>query len=45
MATAYRTPVKKRRTFTAKPQPDLDVEALRADIEKRYENTLRHLGR
>ena len=45
MATAYDPPVKKRRTFTAKPRPDLDVDALRDEIEKRYENTLRYLGR
>lgn len=40
MATAYRTPEKKRRTFTAKPQPNLELDRLRDDVEKRYENTL-----
>lgn len=45
MAAAYQPPVEKRRALKAKPRPDMDREALREDIKKRYENTLRYLGR
>lgn len=45
MATACKAPDKKRRTFIAKPRPDLNIDAVRDGIEKRYENTLRYLGR
>tara|TARA_A100001391_G_scaffold10541_1_gene6445 strand:+ start:197 stop:334 length:138 start_codon:yes stop_codon:yes gene_type:complete len=45
MATAYIAPVDERKKFKAKPRPDLDRDSLIADINKRYENTLRYLGR
>ena len=45
MATAYLAPVDERQKLKAKPRPDMDREALRADINQRYENTLRYLGR
>lgn len=45
MATAYKPPVEEHRVLKAKPRPDTDRAALRADITARYENTLRHLGR
>lgn len=45
MATAYSAPVEKHRKIKAKPRPELDRKALRDDINARYENTLRHLGR
>jgi hypothetical protein len=45
VATSYRAPVEERRKLVAKPQPDIDRKALRDDINKRYENTLRYLGR
>jgi hypothetical protein len=45
MATAYRAPVEEHRKFKAKPRPDLDREALRADINERYKNSLAYLGR
>jgi hypothetical protein len=44
MATAYIAPVKERRALKAKPRHDIDRDALSADINKRYENTLRYLG-
>ncbi len=45
MATAYRAPVEEHRKFKAKPRPDIDREALRADINERYRNSLAYLGR
>ena len=45
MATAYRAPVEEHRMFKAKPRPDLDRAALRADINERYKNSLAYLGR
>lgn len=45
MATIHQPPVAERRIRKAKPQPDVDREALRADINARYANTLRYLGR
>lgn len=45
MATAYSAPVEEHRKLKARPRPELDREALRADINRRYENSLRHLGR
>lgn len=45
MATAYLAPVQEHRTLKAKPRRDIDRTALRADINARYENTLRYLGR
>ena len=44
MATAYKTPVEEQKVLKAKPRL-VDREALRADINARYENTLRYLGR
>ena len=44
MATAYKTPVEEQKVLKAKPRL-VDREALRADINERYENTLRYLGR
>ena len=31
--------------LTANPRPDIDRKALREEISKRYEHTLRRLGR
>lgn len=45
MATAYSAPVEEHRSLTARPRREVDREALRADINRRYENTLRYLGR
>lgn len=45
MATAYRAPVEEHRKFKAKPRPDIDREALRADIDDRYRNSLSYPGR
>lgn len=45
MATTYRAPVEEQRKLTAKPRPDVDRDELRADINRRYENTLRYLGK
>ena len=45
MATAYQPPVEKHRVLKSKPRRDVDRDALRADINVRYENTLRYLGR
>lgn len=45
MATAYHPPVEEHRVLKAKPRRNVDREALRADINQRYENTLRYLGR
>ncbi|QKS00431.1 hypothetical protein F9288_12965 [Sphingomonas sp. CL5.1] len=45
MATAYRAPVEQHRKLKARPRRDIDVKALRNDINERYENTLRYLGR
>jgi hypothetical protein len=45
MATASKPPVEEHSVLRARPRPDVDRAALRADINKRYENTLRHLGR
>ena len=44
MATAYRAPVEEHRKFKAKPRHDVDREALRADINERYRNSLAYLG-
>lgn len=45
MATPYQDLDAKRKPLTAKPRPQTDREQLRADIEARYDNTLRYLGR
>lgn len=43
MATAHKIP-EKREPLKAKPRT-VDREALRAEINQRYENTLRYLGK
>ncbi len=45
MAAAYQPPVTERKGLKAKPRPDTDREQLRADINARYENSLKYLGR
>ena len=45
MATAYQAPVEERPALKANPRPNVDRKELRAEINARYENTLRHLGR
>lgn len=45
MANAYQTPVVNRKVIKAKPRPETDREKLRDDINTRYENSLRYLGR
>ena len=45
MATAYHAPVEERPVLKAKPQEKIDRKALREEINARYENTLRYLGR
>lgn len=44
MATAYKPPVEAHKELRARPR-ELDRKALRDDINARYENTLRYLGR
>ena len=34
-----------RKPLKAQPRPDVDREALRADISKRFSETLKYLGR
>jgi hypothetical protein len=43
MAAAFEQVV--RQKLKAKPRPEVDVKALREEINARYENTLRYLGR
>lgn len=45
MATTYTAPVEEHRTLKPRRRPDVDRKALRADINARYDNTLRCLGR
>jgi hypothetical protein len=35
----------RRKPLKARPQPDIDREALRADIMKRFSETLKYLAR
>ncbi len=42
---SQRSPAEDEIRLTAKPKPDIDRKALREEISKRYENTLRRLGR
>jgi hypothetical protein len=44
MATTYQTPIEVQKILKAKPR-NVNREALRADINARYENTLRYLRR
>ena len=44
MATVYDVPSTER-DLKAKPRPDVDRKKLRDQINAKYENTLRYLGR
>ncbi len=44
MATAQ-SKVLPRRKLVAKPQADLDMKAVRAELTERYKKTLAYLGR
>lgn len=45
MAAEYPLPVVEHPVLKAKPRPETDRKNLRAEINARYENTLRYLGR
>jgi hypothetical protein len=45
MATASRPPEEEREVLKANPRREADRKALRAEINARFENTLRYLGR